>query len=128
MLTVLMGGKRAVVLAVVTSILSGFGFAGTGRADTPDKKAGRRVEYAVMIHVTLEGKPVVAARVEIDTSHGSPVKTLKTDEIGVAEYKLTAGDYILTASSKDASNMVKITVSATSPVAVMVPLIPTTKP
>jgi protein-tyrosine-phosphatase len=81
-----------------------------------------------MIHVTLEGKPVAAAQVEIATVHGVPLKKLKTDQIGVANYKLTPGDYIITASTADASNMVKITVSATSSVAVTVALTPTAKP
>jgi hypothetical protein len=130
MMTVRTNEKLVLSLALGALMLSAFGFAGAGGAETPacNKKASRGIEYPVMIHVTLEGKPVAAAQVEIATVHGVPLKKLKTDQIGVANYKLTPGDYIITASTADASNMVKITVSATSSVAVTVALTPTAKP
>jgi hypothetical protein len=51
---------------------------------------------------------------------------LKTDATGVANASLSTGDYIVTATTKDASGMSKATVTATTPVAVTVTLSPTT--
>jgi len=90
------------------------------------KTIGRGSGYPVAIHVTLGGKPVAQAKVEIDTLHGVPVKALKTDATGVANAKLATGDYIVTATTKNASGMAKVTVTATTPVTVTVTLSPTT--
>jgi hypothetical protein len=127
MKTVRASGKQ--ILAVVLSMLmlGVFGVAATAHADQPvcKKNLGRGQGYAVVIHVTLAGKPVAGARVEIDTIHSVPVTATKTDSTGVANVKLSPGDYIVSASTKGASGMVTTTVTATTPVTVIVTLAPT---
>jgi len=90
------------------------------------KSIGRGSGFPGAIHVMLAGKPVAHAKVEVDTLHGAPVKALKTDETGLANTSLSTGDYIVTATTKTASGMAKVTVTATTPVAVTVTLSPTT--
>jgi hypothetical protein len=116
------GTKKLAVALCTVLVAAGL----TAVAQKCGKSIGRGPRYPVAIHVALAGKPVAHAKLEIDTLHGAQVKQLKTDATGVANASLSTGDYIVTATTKDASGMAKVTVTATTPVAVTVTLSPTT--
>jgi hypothetical protein len=120
-----MGMKMlAVVLCVV---LAAAGLTAVAQKSGSCKTIGHGTGYPIAIHVMLNGKPVAHAVVEIDTLHGATVKKLKTDAPGVANATLAPGDYIVTATTKDASGMANVAVTATTPVAVTVTLSPMAK-
>lgn len=120
-------GMKLLAVALCTVLLAA-GLTAVAQKSGCCKTIGRGGgTYPVVIHVTLTGKPVAHAVAEIDTLHGAAVKKLKTDATGVANASLAPGDYIVTATTKDASGMANVTVTATTPVAVTVTLSPTTK-
>jgi hypothetical protein len=97
----LMGMKMlAVVLCVV---LAAAGLTAVAQKSGSCKTIGHGTGYPIAIHVMLNGKPVAHA------------------------VTLAPGDYIVTATTKDASGMANVAVTATTPVAVTVTLSPMAK-
>jgi hypothetical protein len=127
--TVRTNGKKMLAVVLGAVMLSGAVPAALSQAITNqccNKNLGRGGGYPVAIYVMLAGKPAASAVITINTLHGVPVKSVKASSLGVANTKLSPGDYIVTAKTKSASGMSKIMVTATTPVTVTVTLTPST--
>jgi len=121
-------GNRILAVVLGVLMLAAVAPAAMGQRVSPTcgcgKTLGRGGGYPVAVHVVLAGKPVAAAVVTVNTIHGVPVKSAKTDGTGLANTKLPPGDYIVMAKTKTASGMVQATVTATTPVSVTVTITP----